>query len=194
MVKKERCPDYCPFLKKDEVFCQLFDKKLIYDEFIVKCEECMNADVRKSQYKKKIKDFEKRQKLWDKAIKNHPNKLFLQIKNTFRDLIDRKAIKDFISSIAKEFPILLDKKTSQMLMNLFLTLGGSEKMQMKELLTNSKSAEVLIKFIQTKGSQKDILKLVCQKMDQMTIEQQKIDEVMHERMRQERQKTRLLER
>ena len=193
-VKKERCPDYCPFLKKDMVFCDLFDKKLIYDVFIVKCEECMNADQRKSQYKKKIKDFERRQMLWDKALKRTPNKLLQQFKTTVKSLVDRKAIKEFLSSIAKEFPILLDKKTTKLLLNLFLTLDDSERMQMKQLLTNSKSAEMLIKFIQTRDGHKDMLKLVCQKMNQMTQEQQKENEFLNERVRQERQKERLLER
>lgn len=172
-MKVERCPDYCPFLQKDEVYCALFDNKLIYDGFIVKCEECMNADVRKTQYKKKIKDFEHRQKMWDKVMKQRPNKLWQQIKVSFKEFIDRKEIKEFLSAIAKEFPILLDKKTSKLLMNLFLTLDSSEKAQMKELLTNPKTAEILIKFIQVKDGQKDLLKLVCQKMDQISLEEKK---------------------
>ena len=193
-MKIERCPDYCPFLQKDAVYCQLFDKKLIYDGFIVKCEECMNADVRKTQYKKKIRDFEKRQQLWDKAIKNRPNKIWQQIKFSVKEWMDRKEIKEFISAIAKEFPILLDKKTSKLLMNLFLTLDSSEKAQMKSLLSNSKTAALLIKFIQVKDGHKDLLKLVRQKMDQISLEEKKERDLVFERVRQERQNGRHLSR
>ena len=191
-MKIERCPDYCPFLAKEDFYCQLFDKKLFYENFIIKCEECMNADVRKSQYKKKVKDFERRQMLWDKAVKRQPNKMWQKIKVTFNEWKIRNEIKDFFILVAKEFSIFLDKKTTKLLINLFMTLDSSEKNQMKELLTNQKTAEILIKFIQKMGPEKDILKLVRKKMDQMTYEEQKEKNFLFERMRQERQKIRHL--
>ena len=187
-MKKERCPDYCPFLKKEAFYCQLFGKHLIFDEFIVKCEECMNADVRKSQYKKKVKDFERRQKLWDKALKQRPSKIWQQIKVTFKNWKEMKGLKEFLSEIAKEFPILLDKKTSKLLMNLFLSLSNSEKEQMKALLVNPKTAEILIKFIQKTDVDKDILKKVRGEMDRITLQEKKTKEYMFERIRNEKQK------
>lgn len=193
-MKIERCPDYCPFLVKKEFYCQLFDKQLIFSDFIIKCEECMNADVRKSQYKKKVKDFERRQQMWDKALKRHPSKIWQQLKVRFSEWKERKEIKEFFMLIAKEFPILLDKKTTKLLMNLYLTLDGSERNQMKEILTNPKTAALLIKFVQNKEGQKDILKLVRQKMDSIEQEQKKMKEYIFERIRSERQKIYVSER
>ena len=190
-MKIERCPDYCPFLVKEEFYCQLFDKDLFFENFIIKCEECMNSDVRKTQYKKKVKDFERRQILWDKAVKRQPNKLWQKIKVTFNEWKQRNDIKEFFTLIAKEFSIFIDKKTTRLLINLFMVMDNSERAQLKSLLTNSKTADILVKFIQKKGAQKDILKLVRQKMDQMVFEEQK---ELQERIRQARQKTRFLER
>lgn len=187
-MKIERCPDYCPFLKKEAFYCRLFDKQLIFEDFIIKCEECMNADTRKSQYKKKVKDFERRQLLWDKALKQKPNKIWQQIKVTFNNWKLLKGIKEFISEVAKEFPILLDKQTSKLLMKLFLSLDNSGREQMKALLTNPKTAEILIKFIQKTDVDKDILKKVSREMDRLTLAEQKTKEYLFERIRNERQK------
>jgi len=193
-MKKERCPDYCPFLKKEAYHCRLFDKPLIFDEFLLKCEECLNADMRKTQYKKKVKDFERRQQMWDKAIKRQPNKIWQQIKISFSNWNLRKKFKAFLIELAGEFPLLLDKKTSKLLLNLYLTLDTSEKMQMKALLSNSKTASILIDAIKRMSVQKDLLKVVRQKMDRINFEQQKENEALFEKIRKEKQKTKYFDR
>ena len=172
-MKKERCPDYCPFLKKEAFHCRLFDKPLIFDLFLLKCEECMNADVRKTQYKKKVKDFEKRQIMWDRALKHQPNKLWQQMKISFADWKDRKEIKAFLTALIADFPILLDKKTNKLLLNLYLVLDSTEKGIMKEILSNSKTAEIFLNAVKQMGAHPDLLKHVRRQMDNIILKKQK---------------------
>ena len=172
-MKKERCPDYCPFLKKEAFHCHLFNKPLIFDIFLLKCEECLNADVRKTQYKNKVKEFEKRQLMWDKAIKRKPNKLLQQMKISFADWKDRKEMKAFLTALAADLPILLDKKTSKLLLNLYLVLDSTEKSIMKDILNNPNTAEILINSIKKMGARSDLLKQVRKQMDNIVYEQKK---------------------
>ena len=176
MTKKEPCPNYCPFLKKEAFHCHLFDKPLIFDIYLLKCEECMNADVRKSQYKKKVKEFENRQKIWDKALKRQPNKLWQQMKISFSDWKDRKEMKHFLQALSGDLPILLDKGTNKLLLNLYLVLDSTEKAIMKDILNNPNTAEILISSIKKMGPRADLLKQVRKKMDNILFEKQKQQE------------------
>lgn len=177
-MNKEKCPDYCPFLKKEAFHCYLFDKPLIFDIFLLKCEECKNADVRKTKYKAKVKDFEHRQRMWDKAVKRKPNKVWEQIKISFADWKERKEMKAFLTALAADFPVLLDKKTSKLLLNLYLVLDASEKSIFKELLSNSKTADMLISSIKGMGPRPDLLKQVRKKMDEMVYAEKKEKEML----------------
>ena len=183
-MKKEVCPDYCPFLKKEAFHCHLFDKPLVFDVFLLKCEECLNADVRKTQYKHKVKDFERRQQMWDKAIKRQPNKLWQQMKISFADWKDRKEIKAFLTALAGDFPILLDKKTSKLLLNLYLVLDSTEKQLLKGILSNPQTAEIFLSSFKQMGAKPDLLKQVRRKMDNILFEKQKQEEQEEIRRRQ----------
>lgn len=183
-MRKEVCPDYCPFLKKEAFHCHLFNKPLVFDIFLLKCEECLNADVRKAQYKHKIKDFEKRQQMWDKAIKRQPSKLWQQMKISFTDWKDRKEMKAFLTALASNFPILLDKKTSKLLLNLYLVLDSTEKQLLKDILSNPKTAEVFLSSFKQMGTKPDLLKQVRRKMDNILFEKQKQEEQEEIRRRQ----------
>lgn len=183
-MKKEVCPDYCPFLKKEAFHCHLFNKPLVFDIFLLKCEECLNADMRKSQYKNKLKNFEKRQQIWDKAIKRKPNKLWQQMKISFADWKERKEMKAFLTALAADFPILLDKKTSKLLLNLYLVLDSTEKQIFKDILSNPKSAEVFLSSIKQMGAKPDLLKQVRRKMDNILFDKQKQEEQDEIRRRQ----------
>ncbi|MBE6449357.1 MAG: hypothetical protein E7013_01470 [Alphaproteobacteria bacterium] len=177
-MKKERCPDYCPFLKKEAFHCYLFDKPLVFDVFLLKCEECLNADVRKNKYKAKVKEFEHRQQMWDMAVKRKPNKVWEQIKVSFADWKERKSMKAFLTALAGDFPVLLDKKTTKLLLNLYLVLDSTEKAIFKDLLSNSKTADLLISSVKGMGPRPDLLNQVRKKMDDIVYQERREKEMM----------------
>ena len=47
--KNKKCPEYCPFLKAQGTFCELFKRNLQTEKGnTLKCEECTNPEQRKS--------------------------------------------------------------------------------------------------------------------------------------------------
>ena len=164
--RQEPCPSYCPFLQKEAFYCRLFNTSLqTQPPIIFKCAQCLNSDTRKSTYKAKIKDFEKRVYMWDKASKRKPLDLWGKIKVTLSDWKDRKSFKEFLMSLAGDLPILLDSKMSRLLLNLYLVLDSTEKQIMKDILVNPQTAEILIKKIKTVGKNPNLLKQVRKEMD-----------------------------
>ncbi len=182
-MKKERCPDYCPFLEKKIGHCHLFDVNLIFEDFFVKHPECANADMRKTQYKKKIKRNEERQFLWKNALKGRSYKILQTMISRWSDFKERKEFKEFLSGLAGDFPILSDKKLSKLLMNLYLTLDSSEKIQMKQLLSNPKTAKLFLDELKSMGRQPDLLKKVRKLMDDVERKQKQEEKKREEMLR-----------
>lgn len=181
---KEVCPIYCPFLKKEAHFCRLFDVPLLANSpLIYKCKQCQDSATRKTQYKLRVKDFEKRQYLWDKAIKRKPLDLWGKIKTSITDWKDRKEFKEFLSTLAGDIPMLLDKKTSKLLLNLYLVLDNSEKQELKNILSNSKSAEIFISKLMKMGRRDDLLKQVRREIDDLERQLDKEKETEEELLR-----------
>ena len=177
LAQKELCPSYCPFLQEQAFYCRLFNTQLLASPpHIFKCWECMNSDVRKSTYKAKIKDFEKRVYLWDKAVKRKPFDLRGKIKTTLADWKERKVFKEFLMSLAGKIPALADKNLSKLLLNLYLVLDSFEKIQMLDLLSNPQTATLLINKIKMIGKTADVLKQVRKEMDAIALRQQKEQE------------------
>lgn len=165
---KEVCPIYCPFLKKEAHFCHLFDVPLIANSpLIYKCKQCQDSATRKTQYKLRVKDFEKRQLLWDKALKKKPLNLWAKVKTSITDWKDRKEFKEFLSTLAGDIPMFLDKKTSKLLLNLYLVLDNSEKQELKNILSNGKTAEIFISKLMKMGKRADLLKQVRREIDDL---------------------------
>lgn len=174
LAQQELCPDYCPFLHKQAIHCRLFNMPLMASPpLIYKCRECMDADTRKSTYKKKVKEYEKRVYMWDKAAKRKPFDLRAKIKVTLADWKDRKVFKDFLMALAGKLPILTDGKLSKLLLNLYLVLDSTEKQEMKDILSNPQTAEILIKKIHSVGRSPDLLKQVRKEMDNIILKRQK---------------------
>ena len=167
LAQQELCPAYCPFLKQEAFYCRLFDIQLMASPpLIYKCFECMNSDTRKSAYKKKVKEFEERVYMWDKALKRtHKFDLKETIRTTLRDWKERKVFKEFLMAMAGSLPIMVDAKLRKLLLNLYLVLDSSEKMMMKSILSNPKAAEILIAKIKSVGKSPDLLKIVRKEMD-----------------------------
>ncbi len=180
-MKIERCPDYCPFLEKDAVHCHLFDVHLVIQEFILKCPDCMNADVRKTQYQKKIKDFNTQQYLWDKALKRQPSKILQQVKTNWQEFKDNKEMREFFSALSGDIPIMLDKQTSKLLLALYMTLGDSEKMQMKEILNNPTMAELLLTSLKHIKSGDDLIKKVRGQIREIQTEHKKQNKMLRQK-------------
>ena len=95
------------------------------------------------------------------------------MKISFADWKERKEMKAFLTALAADFPILLDKKTSKLLLNLYLVLDSTEKQIFKDILNNPKSAEVFLSSIKQMGAKPDLLKQVRRKMDNILFDKQK---------------------
>lgn len=179
LAQKELCPPYCPFLQEQAFFCRLFNTQLMASPpYVFKCWDCMNSDTRKSTYKAKVKDLEKRVQMWDKAVKRKPFDLKGKVKTTLANWKDRKIFKEFLMVLAGKLPIFSDAKTCKLLLNLYLVLDGSEKQQLMDLLSNSRTAEILLNKIKTIGKSPDVLKAVRKEMDDIIFQQQKEEEEM----------------
>ena len=79
--------------------------------------------------------------------------------------------------------MLLDKKTSKLLLNLYLVLDNSEKQELKNIFSNSKTAEIFISKLMKMGRRDDLLKQVRREIDDLERQLDKEKETEEELLR-----------
>ncbi len=161
--KYKRCPEYCPFLKANGTFCELFRRPLQTVQGISqKCEECKNPEQRKSSYKALGLSIDAREQIWQKAILKY-NEIELGKKREEE-------------GVRKKFAALLEDKygarpplegnafLKNLIINLYMVLDATERSMMAAIL-NGRNGDRLIEAIERAPKDETLLRNFRRELD-----------------------------
>ena len=166
MVEDERfkkCPEYCPFLKANNTFCELFRRALQANHGLpMKCEECKNPEQRMSTYKSLGLTVDNRAEIWQKAILKY-NEIELGKKRKEEGV--RKKFMAFLEDKFGSRPPL-DGNTfmKNLIVNLYMVLDSTERSMMMAVL-NGRNGDRLIEAIARTPKDEDLLRNFRRELD-----------------------------
>lgn len=151
----KKCPEYCPFLKAQNTFCELFRKSLQNSlGQPLKCEQCTNPDQRMESYKSLGLSLDNRVSMWQKAIIKH-NEIELSKKRA-----EEAARKKFAAFLEDKFgarpPLEGNTFLNNLIINLYMVLDGTERSMMQAVL-NSNQGLALVQAIERAPKDENLL-------------------------------------
>ena len=179
MVEDERfkkCPEYCPFLKANNTFCELFRRTLQATHGLpMKCEECKNPEQRKSSYKALGLSVDGRAEIWQKAILKY-NEIELGKKREEEGI--RKKFAAFLEDkFGSRPPLEGNTFLNNLIINLYMVLDATERSMMTAIL-NGRNGDKLIEAIDRTPKNEDLLRNFRRELDEQFKDHQLV--VQHE--------------
>ncbi len=146
--KNKKCPEYCPFLKAQNTFCELFRKSLQKTMGMpLKCEQCTNPEQRMESYKNLGLSLDNRIEMWQKAVLKH-NEIELGKKR--EEEATRKKFAAFIEEkFANRPPLEGNTYLNNLLINLYMVLDGTERSMMMSVLNSGRGDDLVIALDRT---------------------------------------------
>lgn len=140
--KFKKCPEYCPFLKANNTYCELFKKTLQSTGGIAqKCDPCMNPEQRMSSYQELGLSMDSRIEMWQKAVLKH-NEIELEKKRQEEELRQK-----FASFLEEKYgarpPLEGNTYLSNLAVNLYMVLDGTERSMMMSVLNSASGHNLL---------------------------------------------------
>lgn len=157
------CPEYCPFLKAKNTFCELFRKSL-QNHFGLpqKCEECLNPAQRMESYKSLGLTLNNRIEMWQKAVVKH-NEIELGKKREQEAI--RQKFADFLADRYGDKPPLAGNTyLNNLVINLYMVLDATERNMMQSIL-NSNGGNSLLQAIDRAPKDESLLRNVRYELD-----------------------------
>ncbi len=160
---KKRCPEYCPFLKASNTYCELFRLSLQTSFGLpLKCEQCTNPVQRMESYKSLSLSVEDRVSMWQKAIFKH-NEIELGKKRK-----EEKARQTFAAFLEEKYgarpPLEGNTFLKNLVINLYMVLDATERSMMMAVL-NSNHGEGLLQAIDRAPRDESLLRNVRRELD-----------------------------
>lgn len=170
--KNKKCPDYCPFLKANNTFCELFGKGIqASGDSALKCEECLNPEQRYASYKSLGLTLDDRLKMWQGAIMKH-NEIELGKKREEEAV--RQKFAAFLSDKYGTMPPLDGNMyLNNLVINLYMVLDSTERHMMMSVLSSRGGAE-LLKAIDRAPKDDSLLRNIRRELDNQYRNYQKI--------------------
>ncbi|MBP5215358.1 MAG: hypothetical protein J6039_02240 [Alphaproteobacteria bacterium] len=162
--KLKICPEYCPFLKANNTFCELFKRPLQSHKGITeKTPECLDPAQRKSSYKSLGLSEKGRADMWHKAVLKH-NEIELGKKR------EEEAVrKKFAAFLEEKFgsrpPLAGNMFLNNLLINLYMVLDNTERNIMMTLL-NGRNGNSLIEALERAPKDESLLRNFRREMDE----------------------------
>ncbi len=162
--KYKKCPEYCPFLKANNTFCELFRRPLqLTHGLSLKCEECKNPDQRKSSYKALGLSVDDREQIWQKAILKY-NEIELGKKREEEGV--RKKFAAFLEDkYGARPPLEGNTFLKNLIINLYMVLDATERNMMMSIL-NGRNGDKLIEAIDRVPKDENLLRNFRRELDE----------------------------
>lgn len=155
--KNKICPEYCPFLKANATFCELFKRNLQTGVATLKCDECLNPEQRMETYKNLGLSIDGRIEMWQKAVLKH-NEIELSKKREEEE--KRQQFSAFISDkFGSRPPMEGNIYLKNLLVNLFMVMDATERNMMMNVL-NGREGDKLIDAINRAPKDENLLRNV----------------------------------
>ena len=139
--KNKICPEYCPFLKANSTFCELFKRSLQTGVATMKCEECLNPEQRQESYKNLGLTFDSRTEMWHKAVLKH-NEIELGKKR--EEEAKRQKFAGFLADkYGSKPPLEGNVYLNNLIVNLFMVMDATERNMMMSVLKGRKGDELI---------------------------------------------------
>jgi len=161
--KQKKCPEYCPFLKANNTFCELFAKNLsLIGGMAIKCEECLNPEQRMASYKSLGLSMDNRIEMWQKAVWKH-NEIELGKKR------EEEAVRqEFAGFLSEKYgdrpPLAGNMYLNNLMINIYMVLDATERQMMKSIL-NSRGGDELLKAVDRTPKDDSLLRNVRRELD-----------------------------
>jgi len=168
--RMKKCPEYCPFLKANGTFCELFHRNLqSIHGLVMKCMECLNPEQRKTSYKALGLSIDNRADMWHKAVLKH-NEIELGKKR--QEEVIRKKFAAFIEDkFGAKAPLEGNAYLTNLLINLFMVLDATERSMMMTIL-NSNNGIMLIETLDRTPKDEHLLRNFRRELDNHYLEYQ----------------------
>ena len=139
--KNKICPEYCPFLKANSTFCELFKRSLQTGVATMKCEECLNPEQRQESYKNLGLTVDGRTEMWHKAVLKH-NEIELGKKR--EEEAKRQKFAEFLTDkYGSKPPLEGNVYLNNLIVNLFMVMDATERNMMMSVLKGRKGDELI---------------------------------------------------
>lgn len=176
--KNKICPQYCPFLKANGTFCELFKRNLHSGVATLKCEECLNPEQRQEGYKNLGLTEDRRIEMWHKAMLKH-NEIELGKKR--EEEAKRQKFSAFLADKYGAMPPLEGNVyLNNLIINLYMVLDATERMMMMAVL-NGRNGNVLIEAIDRAPKDENLLRNVRRELYERHAELEKSLQVVREK-------------
>lgn len=162
--KNKKCLEYCPFLKAQATFCELFKRPLqSFHGAAVRCSECTDPEQRKNSYKALNLSEDNRADMWHKAVVKH-NEIELGKKRQ-----EEAARKRFAAFLEDKFgsrpPLEGNTYLNNLIINLYMVLDATERSMMFSVL-NSRGGDALIQAIDRAPKDDSLLRNIRREIDE----------------------------
>lgn len=155
--KIKNCPQYCPFLKANGTFCELFKKSLQTGVATIKCEECLNPEQRMESYKNLGLSSDNRIEMWQNAVLKH-NEIEISKKRE-----EEEKRQKFAAFLADKYgsrpPLEGNVYLNNLIVNLYMVMDASERVMVMAVL-NSRNGAALIEAIDRAPKDENLLRNV----------------------------------
>ena len=159
----KKCPEYCPFLKANNTFCELFKRALQQvAKMPQKCEECMNPEQRMASYKSLGLTLDNRIEMWQKAVVKH-NEIELG-KHREEEALRQKFSAFLTDKFGSRPPLDGNTYLNNLVINLFMVLDNTERNMMLTVL-KSRSGDSLLQAIDHAPKDDSLLRNIRHELD-----------------------------
>lgn len=176
---QKKCPEYCPFLKANGTFCELFKRTLQKVRgAVMKCEECNNPEQRMSSYKALGLSVDSRAEMWSKALLKHSE---IELDKKRQEAAIRKQFAEFIDDKFGSIPPIKGNTfLKNLVINLYMVLDATERNMMMTIL-KSRSGQALIQAIERAPKDENLLRNFRRELDAQYLEyQQSVQKMQHQ--------------
>ena len=168
--KNKFCPGYCPFLKANGTFCNLFKCSLQTGAATMKCEECLNPQQRMESYKKLGLSVDSRIEIWQKAMLKH-NEIELGKKREEEE--KRQKFAEFLDEKYRARPPMQGNVyLRNLLINLFMVMDATERNMMMNVLRGN-GGDALVAAIERAPKDENLLRNVRSELYEKHAEHEK---------------------
>lgn len=159
----KKCPEYCPFLKANNTFCELFKRTLQQvAKMPEKCEECLNPEQRMASYQSLGLTLDSRIEMWQKAVVRH-NEIELG-KRREEESLRQKFAAFLTDKFGSKPPLEGNTYLNNLVINLFMVLDNTERNMMLSVL-KSHSGDSLLQAIDRAPKDDSLLRNIRRELD-----------------------------
>lgn len=167
----KKCPEYCPFLKANNTFCELFKRALQQvSKLPQKCEDCLNPEQRMASYQSLGLTLNNRIEMWQKAVVKH-NEIELG-KHREEEALRQKFAAFLADKYGDRPPLEVNTYLNNLVINLFMVLDNTERHMMMSVL-KSKGGLSLLQAIDKTPKDDSLLRNIRRELDSHYQEYQK---------------------